>query len=119
MIDAEQLALMKPSAYLVNTGRGAVIDEAALVAALRARRIMGAALDTFEAEPLPGDSPLRALDNVILTPHCVGHTVEGFAELGPAMVENIERILAGELPLYCKNPEAEAAWRERLRRLDA
>ena len=119
MIDADKLALMKPSAYLVNTGRGAVIDEAALVDVLRARRIAGAALDTFETEPLPADSPLRTLDNVILTPHCVGHTVEGFEEFGPAMIESIERILAGRLPLYCKNPEAEPAWRERLSRLDA
>ena len=119
MIDATKIALMKSGAYLVNTGRGAVIDETALIDALRTRRIAGAALDTFEVEPLPGDSPFRALDNVILTPHCVGHTTEGYDEFGPAMVENIARILRGELPLYCKNPEAEPSWRARLRTLDA
>jgi phosphoglycerate dehydrogenase-like enzyme len=118
MLDAGKLARMKPTAYLVNTGRGAVIDETALIELLRERRIAGAALDTFMVEPLPSDSPLLTLDNVILTPHCVGHTVEGWDEFGPALVENVERILAGELPLYCKNPEAEAAWRQRLARLD-
>ena len=118
MIDAAKLALMKPTAYLVNTGRGAVIDEEALCDALRTKRIAGAALDTFTVEPLPADSPLRTLDNAILVPHCVGHTVEGWNEFGPALVDNIEYIMRGELPRYCKNPEAETAWRERLRRLD-
>ena len=118
MLDAGKLALMKPTAYLVNTGRGPVIDEAALIEVLRERRIAGAALDTFVIEPLPSDSPLLTLENVILTPHCVGHTVEGWDEFGPALVENVERILAGKLPLYCKNPEAEAAWRRRLAKLD-
>ena len=117
MLDAARLALMKPSAYLVNTGRGAVVDETALFEALRDRVIAGAALDTFTVEPLPADSPLRTLENVILTPHCVGHTIEGWDQFGPATVENIERILAGALPLHCKNPEALAAWRDRLARI--
>ncbi len=119
MIDSTKLALMKPSAYLVNTSRGSIIDEVALHEALRDRRIAGAAIDTFAIEPLPSDSSLRDLDNVILTPHCVGHTTDGWEEFKVAMVENIERILAGELPLHCKNPEAEQAWRERLGRLGA
>ncbi len=119
MIDAAKLALMKPSAYLVNTGRGSIIDEVALHEALRDRRIAGAAIDTFAIEPLPADSSLRSLDNVIMTPHCVGHTTDGWEEFKVAMIENIERILAGELPIHCKNPEAEQAWRERLCRLGA
>jgi phosphoglycerate dehydrogenase-like enzyme len=118
LLKARQLALMKPSAYLVNTARGEVIDEQALYETLRDRRIAGAALDTFPVEPLPRDSPLRRLDNVILTPHCVGHTIESWAELGSALVENVHRILAGELPLFCKNPDVAPAWRNRLRRLD-
>ena len=117
MIGASELALMKPDALIVNTSRGGVIDEAALVEALRERRIAGAALDAFATEPLPLDSPLRALDNVILTPHCVGHTVEGVAAIEPMLIENINRILAGELPSVCKNPEVEPAWRARLARL--
>jgi phosphoglycerate dehydrogenase-like enzyme len=117
MIGAAQLARMKPTSFLVNTARGEVIDEAALFEALRDRRIAGAALDTFTVEPLPADSPLRTLDNVILTPHCVGHTVEGWNELSAALVENSRHILAGRLPRYCKNPEIEPAWRDRLRRI--
>ena len=117
MLDAARLSSMKPSAYLVNTGRGAVVDETALFQALRDGVIAGAALDTFAVEPLPADSPLRTLKNVILTPHCVGHTIEGWDQFGPAMIENVERILADVLPLHCKNPEAESAWRERLARI--
>ena len=74
MIGAAQLDRMKPDAYLVNVCRGGVVDEAALVRALAARRIAGAALDVFEFEPLPHDSPLCTLDNVILTPHVGGGT---------------------------------------------
>lgn len=114
LLGATELALMKPTAWLVNTGRGEVIDEDALAAHLQARRIAGAALDTFTVEPLPATSPLRGLDNVILTPHCVGHSEEGHAALGPALVENVCRIAEGQMPLYCANPKAESAWRDRL-----
>ena len=117
MIGAAELSLMRSGAFIINTGRGAVFDEDALYSALRERRIGGAALDTFTVEPLPIKSPLRDLENVILTPHAVGHTLDGAQAFGPAMVENISRILRGELPLYCKNPEIEAVWRARLRRI--
>jgi D-3-phosphoglycerate dehydrogenase len=69
LIGRDQLALMRPSAYLINTARGPVVDEPALVAALSARRLAGAALDVFEIEPLPADSPLRQMDNCLLAPH--------------------------------------------------
>ena len=118
MLGAAEFGLMKPDALLVNTGRGEVIDEGALVDALSLRRIAGAALDAFATEPLPADHPLRKLDNVILTPHAVGHTVEGVAAIAPALQENIDRILRGALPLICKNSHAEPAWRDRLSRLD-
>ena len=78
------------------------------------KRIAGAALDSFTVEPLPDDSPLRGLDNVILTPHMVGHTQDVFASFPPAAVENITRILRGEAPLYCKNPEIIPAWKRRV-----
>lgn len=119
MIGRRELGLMKPEAFLVNTARGDAVDEAALVMALQEKRISGAALDTFEVEPLPAASPLRTLDNVFLTPHMVGHTREVFSSFPPAAEENICRVLAGEPPLYCKNPEAIARWRERLARLAA
>ncbi len=119
MINARALSLMKSTAYLVNTSRGEAIDEAALYDALKNKRIAGAALDTFVVEPLPADSPLRTLDNVILTPHMVGHTRDVFVSFGKAGEENITRILRGEPPLHCKNPEIIPAWRERLARLAA
>ena len=69
LVGAHEIAAMKPSAYLVNTSRGPIVDEEALVAALRAKKIAGAGLDVFDREPLPADHPLLALDNVVLTPH--------------------------------------------------
>jgi D-3-phosphoglycerate dehydrogenase len=114
LIGARELGSMKPSAYLVNTSRGEAVDERALVDALERRVIAGAALDTFEVEPLPADSRLRSLPNVILTPHMVGQTRQALAALIPAAVENVTRILAGQLPLHCRNPYAEARWRGRL-----
>jgi len=114
MVNAKMLSLMKPAAYLVNTGRGALVEEAALIDVLKDKRIAGAALDAFEIEPLPHDSPLRDLDNVILTPHCVGHVKEVMDQFVTAMVENAERIIRGELPLHCKNPHIEPQWRARL-----
>jgi phosphoglycerate dehydrogenase-like enzyme len=119
IIGAEELALMKPSAYLVNTSRGQAIVEADLIAALKSGKIAGAALDTFEVEPLPVDSPLRSLSNVILTPHLVGQTRESLQALTPAATENVRRILKSELPLYCKNPGIQDEWLARLRALDA
>ena len=117
MIGAAELRLMKPSAFLINTSRGPVVDEVALHRALAERWIQGAAIDTFEVEPLPADSPLRELDNVILTNHCVGHTREIYESLVPAAVENVTRILAGQPPLYPKNLEVLPAWQARLKEL--
>lgn len=79
MIGAAEFALMKPSAVILNVGRGPVIDEAAMIEALRTRRIRGAALDVFDKEPLPPDSPFWDLDNVLLSAHCADH-VEGWVE---------------------------------------
>ena len=75
LIGAPELALMKPTARLVNTSRGPIVDEPALIEALQARRIAGAAVDVFETEPLPADHPFRKLENVLATPH-IGYVTE-------------------------------------------
>jgi phosphoglycerate dehydrogenase-like enzyme len=96
VVGARELALMKPTAILVNAARGPVIDEGALVTALRERRIAGAGLDVFTHEPLPDDSPLRTLPNVVLTPH-QGHNVQEFFQVAYSdVVENITAFLAGK-----------------------
>ncbi len=96
LIDEEALGLMKPEAILVNASRGPVVDEQALVAALQARRIAGAALDVYEVEPLPADSPLRTLENVFLAPHVGGATEQAQARVLEVVRANVERALAGE-----------------------
>jgi phosphoglycerate dehydrogenase-like enzyme len=88
-------ALMKPDAYLVNTSRGPIVDEQALIAALREKRIAGAGLDVFDREPLPGDHPLRRLDNVVATPHLGYVTLEGYRIFYGQAVEDIKAWIAG------------------------
>ncbi|MCL6510761.1 MAG: D-2-hydroxyacid dehydrogenase [Anaerolineae bacterium] len=99
MLDAGALAHMKPGAFFVNIGRGAVVDEQALIAALWERRIAGAALDVFEQEPLPGDSPLWGLaaeGRVILTPHIAGQTPHYEARAAALFAENLRRFINGQ-----------------------
>ena len=113
LLDAARLRLLKPDAVLVNTARGGIIDEAALVELARERPAMRIALDTFAIEPLPADSALRDLPNTILTPHMLGHTVESHAVLPGVAVDAVVSALAGEPPLYVRNPEVIPAWRRR------
>lgn len=105
LLDEARLRLMKKSAYLVNTARGAIIDEAALVRILEAKAIAGAALDVFLEEPLPKDHPLLALDNVVLTPHLGWPTDSGFAGFANNAVVNILDYMEGKLT-RALNPEA-------------
>jgi phosphoglycerate dehydrogenase-like enzyme len=95
LMDARRLARLPAGAYLYNISRGAVLDEAALVEALRARRLAGAGLDVFEEEPLPASSPLWELDNVILTPHVSGTTPLYYARTAALFADNLDRFLAG------------------------
>lgn len=95
LIGASDIARMKPTAYLVNTARGPIVDEDALVKALQARAIAGAGLDTFAQEPLPVDHPFRTLDNVVLTPHLGYVTEENYRRYYGDMVEGIAAWLAG------------------------
>src|SRR6185369_4321666 len=91
LIGARELGLMKPSAVLVNMARGAVIDEAALIDTIRAGRIAGAGLDTFEREPLPADSPLWDLPNVLITPHTTPQVPDRTGRSFEMISENIRR----------------------------
>jgi phosphoglycerate dehydrogenase-like enzyme len=104
MIGARELALMKPTAFLVNTARAAIVDEAALVAALREQRVAGAGLDVHRVEPLPPNSPWLALPNVILTPHIGGATGDVVRHHSDMIVADIERWQRGERPLHCVTP---------------
>jgi phosphoglycerate dehydrogenase-like enzyme len=96
LVGANELALMKESAYLINTSRGPIVDEAALIAALRAKRIAGAGLDVFDVEPLPLDHPFRKLDNVVLTPHLGYVTEQNYRAYFAGMVEDIRGFLDGK-----------------------
>ncbi|WP_419805319.1 2-hydroxyacid dehydrogenase [Terriglobus sp.] len=105
MIGARELALMKPSAYLVNIARGELIDEAALIDALQNGRIAGAGIDVFETEPL-FDSPLFALDNVVLTPHQAGLTIGGKTGAAVRAAHNALEVLRGGIPKDAINAAA-------------
>lgn len=100
LLDAEKLALMKPTAVVVNVARGALVDEDALLDMLRSGRLRGAGLDVFSQEPLPPDSPFLTLDSVIATPHVAGTTLGTSRRRATVCVENVERIAHGLEPLY-------------------
>lgn len=99
LISRERLDLVKPTAILVNTSRGAVVDEAALVAALAEGRLLGAGLDVFEQEPIGAASPLAALPNVVLTPHIAAHSEESLKAMS-LVAEDVVRVLEGKPPRF-------------------
>ncbi|VVB68395.1 Glyoxylate reductase [Candidatus Norongarragalina meridionalis] len=98
MISEKQLAMMKPTAYLINTSRGPVVDEKALAEALKMKKIAGAALDVFDKEPLPSDSPFLKLDNVVLVPHIGSATRETRERMGAMVADNLIAFFAGRNP---------------------
>lgn len=105
LVGASELALMKPTAYLVNTSRGPIVSEAALLATLKARRIAGAAIDVYDREPVPKDHPFLELDNVVLTPH-LGYVIEEALRINYGnAVENIRAFLDGK-PIRLIKPRA-------------
>jgi phosphoglycerate dehydrogenase-like enzyme len=106
LIDGPQLALMKPTAYLVNIARGSLVNEAALFLALKEKRIAGAGLDVWEQEPVHPDNPLLSLDNVIGTPHGLGATWESLQQVCEAIQANVLRVMAGRRPNNVVNPKA-------------
>jgi D-3-phosphoglycerate dehydrogenase len=106
LIDARRIALMRASAYLINVARGPIVDQAALTAALRERRIAGAGLDVFEREPVDPSDPLLSLDNVVLSPHALCWTDECLAGNGHAACQSIVDVASGRLPRNLINREA-------------
>lgn len=114
LLDAPTLALMKPSAYLVNVARGPIVDQRALTEALSASWIAGAALDVFDPEPPAPDDPLLALDNVLLSPHAVAWTDELALGNGSSAVQAVLDVAAGRRPQHVVNVEALAhpRWKE-------
>jgi D-3-phosphoglycerate dehydrogenase len=106
LFDQSRIAKMKRTAWLINVGRGAVVQEEALIAALREKRIAGAMLDVYEHYRLPPGHPLFALENAILTPHLAGMTVESRARMSVAAAEEVVRMLGGERPKNFVNPQA-------------
>lgn len=99
LIDEVRIRMMKSSAIFINTARGSLVDEAALVEALSEKRLWGAGLDTFVNEP-PVGSPLLTLDNVVLTPHIAGRTLDGMRRMGEITIENCVRVMQGQEALY-------------------
>jgi phosphoglycerate dehydrogenase-like enzyme len=115
LLDAGRLARMRPGAILINTARGAIVDEPALVAALAAGRLGGAGLDVFSTEPLAADHPLRTAPNVVLTPHIGWKVAEVFAEWAEIAADQLAAWLAGRLPAgEVLNPGAAQVPRDRL-----
>jgi D-3-phosphoglycerate dehydrogenase len=118
LLNAERLALMKPTAFLINTARGPIVDQAALTEVLRERRIRGAALDVFEQEPIDPSDPVLSLDNVIATPHALCWTDEWAFITGRSAMESMLAIAAGNVPKYVVNKEVVdvPAFQEKLQR---
>jgi D-3-phosphoglycerate dehydrogenase len=104
LIDARRLALMKPTAILVNTARGGLIDETALVAALQQDKLFGAGIDVFEVEPPPASHPLFACDSAVVSDHTGWYSEDSVAELQQKAAEEVLRVLSGGQPKHWLNP---------------
>lgn len=114
LVGERELSLMKPTAYLINTARGPIVDEQALYRALRSGRIRGAALDVFEQEPTPVDNPLLKLDNVILSPHALCWTDESFRRIAESAFQSVVAVARGRRPRHPVNAEVfgHADWKD-------
>jgi D-3-phosphoglycerate dehydrogenase len=117
MFGAAEFARMRPHAYFITTARGGIHDEAALVEALAAGRIAGAGIDVFTVEPPPKDHPLLSFDNVVVSPHNAGLTVEAMHNLAASAAAQWIDIAAGRRPPRLVNPEAWPAYVARRRRV--
>lgn len=116
LVDAERLAMMKPTAFLINTARGAIVDPTALTAALQSGRIAGAGLDVFDPEPPAAGDPLLSLRNVVLAPHCIAMTDELFARCGALDIEAVLDVMHGREPtgIVDRRVTTHPEWQRRL-----
>jgi D-3-phosphoglycerate dehydrogenase len=113
LMSRQRIVSMRPDALLINVSRGPVVDDEALIGALRAGRIGGAALDVFSTQPLPPGHPYFGFDNVIVTPHQAGITEQSMRRMGVGVAEEAIRVLSGGLPVNLRNPEAVVRYRGR------
>jgi D-3-phosphoglycerate dehydrogenase / 2-oxoglutarate reductase len=113
LLSRNRIRRMRPGSILVNVSRGAVVDDAGLIEALREGRIGGAALDVFAIQPLPPDHPYFSFDNVIVTPHMAGITEQSMMRMGVGAAEETLRVLANHLPVNLRNPEVLEDYRRR------
>jgi glyoxylate reductase len=116
MMGRVQFEAMKPTAVLINTARGPLVDQVALYRALRSGRIAAAALDVTDPEPIPADDPLLTLENVIVTPHIASASVATRSKMAMLAAENLVQALQGKMPKHAVNREIAREWRERVRR---
>jgi D-3-phosphoglycerate dehydrogenase len=114
LIGAAQLAMLRPTAFVINVARGPVVQEAALIEALRSGRLAGAALDVFDTQPLPDDHPYWQMPQVLITPHVAGISADSMLRMGQAAAEAVADLLRGDVPAHCINPQAIAAFRQRV-----
>lgn len=110
MMGAAQFEKVRPGTILINTARGGLLNEEALISALKDGRIASAALDVFEQEPLPPDHPFRSIPNMILTDHCISHNEEAKTLVPRVAAENVKALADGRLPSSCRNQEVALSW---------
>lgn len=113
LIGAKEFAMMKKSAIFINTSRGPIVDEDALIEALQSKKIAGAGIDVFAKEPIPPDNPLRNMENVVLSPHVAGFTAESLRRISEQCTENCIHALEGEIPEFVVNRDVLPKWKER------
>ena len=116
LLGALQLRAMRRGAFLINVARGPVVQEDALIAALRAGHLAGAALDVFDVQPLPADHPFWTMEQVLVTPHVAGITDDSMQRMGATAAAAVAELLAGRMPKHCINPQARAAFEARVTR---
>ena len=113
IVGAKEFAMMKKNAILINTSRGLIVDEKALIKALQEKEIAGAGLDVYEQEPISKDNPLQNMENVVMTPHIAGYTKEALRSISLQSTQNCIQALKGKIPEFVVNRDVLTKWKER------